>query len=73
MGDISTWSFVRKDGFGNDIQYVYSANAENKLQLVTTNSSCQEKLQDSYNMYKLDSEVYIEMAYRAVVATCTGE
>lgn len=72
-GDVSTWSFIRKDNFGDEMQYVYSANAEGKLQLVTTDKSCHEKLQSGYSMYDMSKESNVEMAFSAVVSTCSGK
>lgn len=68
--DFGTWKFIRKDSFGDDMQYVYTVEGE-KLVLTTTDSGCNVKRDEkSYSFYNMTKEASIEMSYMAVVSTC---
>ena len=66
--DVSTWHFVRKDDFGDDAEYTYKADGRDLI--VTIKSADGSTSSDTYSMYNMESEVGIEMAYRAAKATC---
>ena len=66
--DISTWHFVRKDDFGDDAEYTYTADGKDLIVTIknadgTTNSK-------TYSMYNMESEAGVEMAFNAAKSTC---
>ena len=66
--DISTWHFVRKDDFGDDAEYTYTADGKDLIVTIknadgTTNSK-------TYSMYNMESEADVEMAFNAAKSTC---
>lgn len=68
MNDVSTWHFVRKDDFGDDAEYIYKADGRDLI--VTIKSADGSTSSDTYSMYNMESEVGVEMAYRAAKSTC---
>ena len=68
MNDVSTWHFVRKDDFGGDAEYTYKADGRDLI--VTIKSADGSTSSDTYSMYNMESEVGVEMAYRAAKSTC---
>lgn len=71
-GDFSTWNFIRKDSFGDDMQYIYSVDGKT-LVLTTIDSEGNKKVDDSsYAMYDMTTAVSQEMAFNAVKSTCVG-
>lgn len=71
-GDFSTWNFIRKDSFGDDMQYIYSVDGKT-LVLTTIDSEGNEKVNNSsYAMYDMTTAVSQEMAFNAVKSTCVG-
>lgn len=66
--NVSTWHFVGKDVFGDDVEYTYIADGRNLIvKIKDSDGVVQSK---TYTMYNLESEVGVEMAYRAAKATC---
>lgn len=66
--DVSTWHFVRKDDFGDDAEYTYTADGKDLIVTIknadgTTNSK-------TYSMYNMESEAGVEMAFNAAKSTC---
>ena len=45
-GDFSTWNFIRKNSFGDDMQYIYSVDGKT-LVLTTIDSEGNKKVDDS--------------------------
>lgn len=71
-GDFSTWNFIRKDSFGDDMQYIYSVDGKSLI-LTTIDSEGNEKVNNSsYAMYDMTTAVSQEMAFNAVKSTCVG-
>ena len=71
-GDFSTWNFIRKDSFGDDMQYIYSVDGKSLI-LITIDSEGNEKVNNSsYAMYDMTTAVSQEMAFNAVKSTCVG-
>lgn len=71
-GDFSTWNFIRKDSFGDDMQYIYSVDGKT-LVLTIIDSEGNKKVDDSsYAMYDMTTAVSQEMAFNAVKSTCVG-
>lgn len=69
-GDFSTWNFIRKDSFGDDMQYIYSVDGKT-LVLTTIDSEGNKKVDDSaYSFYDMTKESSQEMAFNAVKSTC---
>ena len=66
--DVSTWHFIRKDAFGDDAEYIYKA--EGRDLIVTIKDAHGSNDTKTYSMYNMESEVGVEMAYRAAKATC---
>ena len=66
--DVNTWHFIRKDAFGDDAEYIYKA--EGRDLIVTIKDSHGSNDTKTYSMYNMESEVGVEMAYRAAKATC---
>lgn len=67
--DVSTWHFVRKDDFGDDVEYTYSVSGRD---LILTTSGVNGNSTKTLSMYNMESEVYVEMAFSAARATCRG-
>ena len=65
--DVSTWHFVRKDAFGRDAEYIYKAEGRDLIITINDANGSDTK---TYSMYNMESEVGLEMAYRAAKATC---
>jgi hypothetical protein len=71
-GDFSTWNFIRKDSFGDDMQYIYSVDGKSLI-LTTIDSEGNEKVNsNSYAMYDMTTAASQEMAFNAVKSTCVG-
>lgn len=71
-GDFSTWNFIRKDSFGDDVQYIYSVDGKT-LVLTTIDSEGNEKVNsNSYAMYDMTTAASQEMSFNAVKSTCVG-
>jgi hypothetical protein len=71
-GDYSTWNFIRKDSFGDDMEYIYSVDGKT-LVLTTIDSEGNKKVDDSaYSFYDMTTAVSQEMAFNAVKSTCVG-
>lgn len=68
--DVSTWHFIRKDAFGDDAEYIYKAEGRD---LIVTINGANGSDTKTYSMYNMESEVGVEMAYRAAKATCEGK
>ena len=68
--DVSTWHFVRKDAFGDDAEYIYKAEGRDLIVTINDANGSDTK---TYSMYTMESEVGVEMAYRAAKATCEGK
>ena len=69
-GDFSTWNFIRKDSFGDDMEYIYSVDGKT-LVLTTIDSEGNKKVDDSaYSFYDMTKESSQEMAFNAVKSTC---
>lgn len=52
-GDYSTWNFIRKDSFGDDMEYIYSVDGKT-LVLTTIDSEGNKKVDDSaYSFYDM--------------------
>ena len=66
--DVNTWHFIRKDAFGDDAEYIYKA--EGRDLIVTIKDSHGSNDTKTYSMYNMESEVGLELAYRAAKATC---
>lgn len=66
--DVSTWHFVRKDDFGDDAEYTYKVDGRDLI--VTIKNADGSTSSNTYTMYNMESEVGVEMAYRAAKATC---
>ena len=67
--DVSTWHFIRKDAFGDDAEYIYTAEGRD---LIVTIKGANGSDTKTYSMYNMESEVGVEMAYQAAKATCKG-
>ena len=67
--DVSTWHFIRKDAFGDDAEYIYKAEGRDLIETIKGANGSDTK---TYSMYNMESEVGVEMAYRAAKATCEG-
>ena len=67
--DVSTWHFIRKDAFGDDAEYIYKAEGRDLIVTIKGTNGSDTK---TYSMYNMESEVGVEMAYRAAKATCEG-
>jgi hypothetical protein len=65
--DVNTWHFIRKDAFGDDAEYIYKAEGRD---LIVTIKGANGSDTKTYSMYNMESEVGVEMAYRAAKATC---
>ena len=65
--DVNTWHFIRKDAFGDDAEYIYKAEGRD---LIVTIKGANGSDTKTYAMYNMESEVGVEMAYRAAKATC---
>jgi len=66
--DISTWHFVRKDDFGDDAEYTYKVDGRDLI--VTIKSADGSTSSNTYTMYNMESEVGVEMAFKAASSTC---
>ena len=66
-GDVSTWHFIRKDAFGRDAEYIYKAEGRDLIITINDANGTDTK---TYSMYNMESEVGLELAYRAAKATC---
>ena len=66
--DVSTWHFTRKDAFGDPAQYTYVAEGD-ELHLTIVHADGQSNTQ-VFTMYKMTTEVGVEMAFGAVRSTC---
>ena len=66
--DVSTWHFVRKDDFGDDAEYIYTADGRDLI--VTIKSADGSTDSKTYSMYNMESEVGVEMAFNAAKSTC---
>ena len=66
--DVSTWHFVRDDSFGDDAEYTYRADGRDLI--VTIKNSDGSKNSNTYSMYNMESEVGVEMAFKAAQSTC---
>ncbi len=66
--DISTWHFVRKDAFGDDAEYTYTADGKDLI--ITIKNADGSRNSKTYSMYNMESEVGVEMAFNAAKATC---
>ena len=66
--DISTWHFVRKDNFGDDAEYTYTADGKDLI--VTIKSADGSTDSKTYSMYNMESEAGVEMAFNAAKSTC---
>ena len=66
--DVSTWHFTRKDAFGDPAQYTYVAEGD-ELHLTIVHADGQSNTQ-VFTMYKMTTEVGVEMAFSAVRSTC---
>ena len=66
--DVSTWHFVRKDAFGDDAEYTYTADGRDLI--VTIKSADGSTDTKTYSMYNMESEVGVEMAFNAAKSTC---
>ena len=68
--DVNTWHFIRKDAFGDDAEYIYTADGRDLI--VTIKDAHGSNDTKTYSMYNMESEVGVEMAYQAAKATCKG-
>lgn len=66
--DVSTWHFVRKDDFGDDAEYTYTADGKDLI--VTIKSADGSTSSKTYSMYNMESEAGVEMAFNAAKSTC---
>lgn len=66
--DVSTWHFVRKDAFGDDVEYIYKANGKNLV--VTIKNADGSTDSKTYSMYNMESEAGVEIAFNAAKSTC---
>jgi hypothetical protein len=66
--DVNSWHFIRKDAFGDDAEYIYKA--EGRDLIVTIKDAHGSNDTKTYSMYNMESEVGLELAYRAAKATC---
>ena len=66
--DVNTWHFVRNDAFGGDAEYIYKASGKDLI--VTIKNADGSTNSNTYSMYNMESEVGVEMAFRAAKATC---
>jgi hypothetical protein len=67
--DVSTWHFVRKDDFGDDVEYTYSVSGRD---LIVSTSGVNGSNTKTLSMYNMESEVGVEMAFSAAKSTCKG-
>ena len=65
--DVSTWHFIGKDAFGDDVEYTYSVNADDDLVLSTKGVNGSNEKVVAHNMSR---EVYALTAFNGVKATC---
>lgn len=65
--DVSTWHFIGKDAFGDDVEYTYSVNADDDLVLSTKGVNGSNEKVVAHNMSKA---AYAEMAFSAAKSTC---
>lgn len=65
--DVSTWHFIGKDDFGDDVEYTYSVNADDDLVLSTKGVNGSNETVVAHNMSK---EIYALTAFNGVKATC---
>lgn len=65
--DVSTWHFIGKDDFGDDVEYTYSVNADDDLVLSTKGINGSNESVVAHNMSK---EMYALSAFNGVKATC---
>ena len=66
--DVSTWRFVRKDDFGDDMEYSYMVDGKDLI--VTIKSADGSTNSKTYSMYNMESEAGVEMAFNAAKSTC---
>lgn len=66
--DVSTWHFVRKDAFGDDAEYIYTADGRDLI--VTIKNADGSTDTKTYSMYNMESDVGVEMAFNAAKSTC---
>ena len=66
--DVSTWHFVRKDNFGDDVEYTYTVDGKDLI--VTIKSADGSTDSKTYSMYNMESEAGVEMAFNAAKSTC---
>ena len=66
--DVSTWHFVRKDAFGDDAEYTYTADGRDLI--VTIKNADGSTDSKTYSMYNMESEAGVEMAFNAAKSTC---
>ena len=66
--DVSTWHFIRKDDFGDDAEYTYTANGRDLI--VTINNADGTTDTKTYSMYNMESEAGVEVAFNAAKSTC---
>ena len=66
--DVSTWHFVGKDAFGDEVEYTYVADGRDLIVKIKDSEGSVQS--NTYTMYNMESEVGVEMAYRAALATC---
>ena len=66
--DVSTWHFVRKDAFGDDAEYTYTADGRDLI--VTIKNADGSTDTKTYSMYNMESDVGVEMAFNAAKSTC---
>ena len=66
--DVSTWHFVGKDVFGDEVEYTYIADGRDLIVKIRDSEGSVQS--NTYTMYNMESEVGVEMAYRAALATC---
>ena len=68
--DVSTWHFVRKDNFGDNMEYIYTVDGET-LVLTTIDKDGVKKVDEtSYSFYDMTKEASQQMAFSAIKSTC---
>ena len=68
--DVSTWHFIGKDAFGDDVEYTYSVNADDDLVLSTKGVNGSNETVVAHNMSK---EIYALTAFNAAKSTCESK
>ena len=68
--DVSTWHFVRKDNFGDNMEYIYTVDGETLILTTIDKDGVRKVDETSYSFYDMTKEASRQMAFSAIKSTC---